>query len=275
MCEAVAVSAADYSTEQWRDLNHAWWEERAPHHADSGFYREGGGLEDFEWEDIGSVAGLDVIHPQCHIGTDTISLAQGGAMTVGLDFSAAAIEAAPKLAAKYNVAERCDWLVADVYDATAAVGGRTFDLVYTGKGALCWLPDMDRWARVMWALCRAGGRFYVSEFHPSMDQMHDDSMEFERDYFPVGGGVYVTPGSYAAPDIETEHNATVDFVHPLSEVVQALLDVGFQLTLMREFPFVVYERWPWMVSKESGVWEMPEGQLQIPMMYSLLLQKPE
>ncbi|MFT5202343.1 MAG: SAM-dependent methyltransferase [Candidatus Aldehydirespiratoraceae bacterium] len=265
----------DHSSVEWRDLNHAWWEERAALHSTSLLYREGGsGLETFEWEDLGSVEGLNVVHPQCHIGTDTISLAERGASTVGIDFSASAIEIAPALAEQAGVGET-EWLVGDVYNASQVVEGRTFDLVYTGKGAICWLPDMGRWAEVMWALCRPGGRFYLSEFHPLLDQLHDDNTTFARPYFPTGGDLFVEPGSYAAPDAVTTHNIIVDFIHPLSEVMQALLDVGFQLRAFREFPITVYQRWPWMLTEGDRVWRLPSDIPNFPMMYSLMFDKPE
>ena len=34
----------------------------------------------------------------------------------------------------------------DVYDAASALGGEQFDPVFTGIGALCWLPSISRWA---------------------------------------------------------------------------------------------------------------------------------
>ena len=260
----------------WRALNHAWWEERAPLHEQSVFYRSGGGgLEEFEWNDLGSVEGLDVFHPQCHIGTDTLSLAERGARVVGLDFSANATAAAARLAEAAGLGERVEWVTGDAYDSVEAVGGRNFDLVYTGKGALCWLPDMARWAAVMWKLCRPGGLLYVSEFHPVQDMLEVDTTEFERDYFPVGGDVYDDgSGSYAEPDAATVNNVTVDFIHPLSEVTQHLLDAGFRLELMREFPFTVYRRWPFLEEREQGVFCMPDDRPQLPLMYSLRLRRP-
>ena len=46
------------------------------------------------------VAGLRVLHLQCHFGADTLSLAQRGATVVGLDFSPRAIAAARMLQEK-------------------------------------------------------------------------------------------------------------------------------------------------------------------------------
>ena len=270
----VAADAPDPA--DWRELNLAWWDERAPIHEESVFYRSGGGgVEDFELEDLGSVDGLDVIHTQCHIGTDAISLAERGARVLGLDFSSKAIEGAGRLAEAAGVAERSEWVTSDVYDSVEAVGGRTFDVVYTGKGALCWLPDMDRWAGVMWQLCRAGGCLYVSEFHPVQDTLEWHTTAFERSYFSAGGEVFDDgEGSYADRNASTEHNVIVDFIHGLGEVVQALLDVGFVLELFREFPFTVYERWPFLEEREPGVWFMPDDRPQLPLMYSMRLRRP-
>jgi len=266
---------SDSQAANWRNLNHAWWDERAPLHAQSEFYRQAAkGLENFEWEDLGSIQGLEVVHPQCHIGTDTLSLARNGANVVGLDFSATAIHAAGQLATASGLAPQCEWVVSDVYDAPLTLQGRKFDLVYTGKGALCWLPDMDRWAGAMWELCRPAGHLYLCEFHPLMDQLSEQDMGFERSYFPIGGEVYSGVGSYAVPEAQLLHNTAVDFIHPISEVIQALVTVGFCLVQIREFPLVVFERWPWLVPRGDGVWEMPEDQPSIPMMYSLLLSKP-
>jgi SAM-dependent methyltransferase len=271
------VASETHDPSRWRELNLAWWEERAPIHEASLFYRSGGGgLEGFEWDDLASVEGLDVIHPQCHIGTDSISLAESGARVVGLDFSPNALDAARRLAAAADVAERTEWVTSDVYDSVEAVGGRQFDLVYTGKGALCWLPDMRRWAAVMWSLCKPGGRLYVSEMHPVKDMFADETTELERDYFPVGGTVYDDgAGSYADPDAATTNNVTVDFIHPVSEVIQALLDAGFVLESFREFPFSVYERWPFLEEREQGVWYMPDDRPQLPLLYSLRLRRPD
>ena len=268
------MPASDPSSENWRHLNHAWWDERAPLHEASRFYREvAGGLEGFEWEEIGAVDGLDIVHPQCHLGTDTISLAKAGARTVGLDFSANAIEGAGRLAAAADVGDRTEWVVADVYDASASLSGRQFDLVYTGKGAICWLPDIVRWAEVMYSLTRPGGTLYLSEMHPFQDIMSEEATDIERSYFPDGGDVYDAVGSYATA-APTTNNVAVDFVHSLSSVVQALLDAGFGLRMLHEHDFAVFQRWPWLVTEGDGIWRMPPGRPALPLLFSLRAERP-
>jgi hypothetical protein len=91
-----------------RLVNRAHWNERAPAHAasdDYGFNRFASdpsylsGVVTFDLPRLGPVAGLRGVHLQCHIGTDTISLARLGARMSGLDFSAASLAEARRLAA--------------------------------------------------------------------------------------------------------------------------------------------------------------------------------
>src|SRR5205807_1581296 len=149
------------------------WEQRAPAHAaspDYGFDRfvaDPGYLSDvvgFDRPRLGDLSGLRGVHLQCHIGTDTLSLARLGAHMRGLDFSPAALTEARRLARATGT--DIDYVESDVYDARAALGADEFDFVFTGIGALCWLPDVRRWAGVVASLLRPGGRLFLREGHP-------------------------------------------------------------------------------------------------------------
>ena len=134
---------------------------------------------------LGDVTGLTGIHLQCHIGTDTLSLARLGARMTGLDLSPVSLEQARRLA------DRCRAPTSSTSRPTPTpqprrVGGRTFDLVYTGIGALCWLPDIDRWAGVVDDLLEPGGRLFVREGHPMMwavDETRTDGLTLGYAYF--------------------------------------------------------------------------------------------
>ena len=134
--------------EEWLALNRALWDERVPIHVASSFYdvdaflAGGSTLRPFEVEEVGAVAGLTLLHAQCHFGLDTLSWARRGARVTGLDFSEPAIAAARKLAADAGL--EAEFVASDVYEAAGALGGRRFDVVYTGLGALNWLPDVAR-----------------------------------------------------------------------------------------------------------------------------------
>jgi SAM-dependent methyltransferase len=144
-----------------RAANRARWEEAVPHHVASDLYDLAGfragrdDLRPFELIELGAVAGHDLVHLQCHLGTDTLSWARHGANVVGVDFAPAAVEAAAQLANDCGLP--AEFVCADVYDAPAALDGRTFDVVYTGIGALGWLPDIAGWAQVVARLLRPGG----------------------------------------------------------------------------------------------------------------------
>lgn len=146
------------------DLNRAHWDERAPAHAASPDY----GLDrlsadptllsevvTFDLPLLGDVRGVRGVHLQCHIGTDTISLARLGADMTGLDFSGASIAEAKRLSARSGTS--VDFVESNVYDALNVLPAGSFDLVYTGIGALCWLPEIRPWAAVVAALLRPGG----------------------------------------------------------------------------------------------------------------------
>lgn len=158
-----------------------------PHHAASELYDLVGfraGRDDirpFEPIELGAVAGRDLVHLQCHLGTDTLSWARRGANVVGVDFAPAAIEAATQLAADCALA--AEFVCADVYDAPAALAGRTFDIVYTGIGALGWLPDLTGWADVVAQLLRPGGVLYLVEIHPTVVGVVEDGRTLSQDIF--------------------------------------------------------------------------------------------
>jgi hypothetical protein len=89
-------------------VNRANWEERASIHAASDDYGFARFVADpqhlstvvaFDRPRLGDISGLRGVHLQCHIGTDTLSLARLGARMSGLDFSGVSLAAARKLAA--------------------------------------------------------------------------------------------------------------------------------------------------------------------------------
>src|SRR4051794_13494408 len=177
----------------YRTVNLANWNERAPAHAASPDYAVDRFVADpshlshvvrFDLPRLGDVAGLRGVHLQCHIGTDTLSLARLGATMTGLDFSPASLAQARRLAAAAG--PPVDYVESDVYGAADALGAGAFDLVYTGVGALCWLPDIDRWARTVAALLHPGGRLFLREGHPVLwavaDPRPDGLLVLEHPY---------------------------------------------------------------------------------------------
>ncbi len=125
---------------------------------------------------LGDVAGKRLLHLQCHFGKDTLSWARLGAEVTGIDFSPKAIAAARRLAADSGTAGR--FVESELYAAPSVLDER-FDIVYTGVGALNWLPDIRGWAGVVDHFLAPGSTFYMREGHPvlwSIDDERDDEL---------------------------------------------------------------------------------------------------
>ena len=108
-------------------INRANWDSRVPHHVvgyDLESFRTDpqfiSGVVRFDQARLGSVTGLDVVHLQCHIGTDTLSLSRLGARSVtGLDFSAPALAAAAQLAGECGA--QINYVESELYGAVTAL----------------------------------------------------------------------------------------------------------------------------------------------------------
>ena len=264
------------------EVNRAAWDERVPVHLASRFYDNDSfvagrsSLRDFEIDELGDVAGLDLVHLQCHFGQDTLSWARRGARVVGLDFSEPAIVAARALAEDCGLSDVAEFVCADVHDARRALGGRSFDVVYTGLGALVWLPDIAAWADVVTDLLRPGGVVYLAEFHPFTDVMGDDALVVERDYFCRPEGVREeVDGTYTDGGEGTLHNVTWEWTHPIGDVVSALADAGLRVELLHEHHHTLWQRWSFLERADDGTYRLPAGTPRIPLMYSLRARRPD
>ncbi|HEY9373618.1 class I SAM-dependent methyltransferase [Streptomyces sp.] len=267
----------------WREANRARWDERVPIHVASEFYdlasfRAGKeALRDFELAEVGDVTGRSLLHLQCHIGLDTLSWARrGAAQVVGLDFSQPAVETARGLAADLGLsADRAAFVAADVYDAAEAVPDRAYDIVYTGTGALNWLPDVERWAEVAASLVAPGGFLYLAEFHPLTDVLDDETgSRVLHDYFARDAWVDITPGTYADLEAETVHNRSVEWQHPVGEVVSAIAAAGLRIDFLHEHEASLFPRYGTLRRDDNGYYRFPPNRARIPLMYSIRATRP-
>ncbi|MCX4414235.1 class I SAM-dependent methyltransferase [[Kitasatospora] papulosa] len=264
--------------EDWHEINRARWDERVPIHAAGDFYgldaflagRDA--LRDFELAEVGDVTGRTLLHLQCHIGLDTLSWARhGAAHVVGLDFSGPAVETARGLARSLELpADRAAFVAADVYDAAQAAPDSSYDIVYTGLGALNWLPDVSRWAEVAASLVAPGGFLYLAEFHPFTDCLDDETgSTVTYDYFSREAWVDDSPGTYADLDAVTVHNRSVEWQHPVGEVVSALAAAGLRIEFLHEHDASLFPRYQVLKRGGDGYYRFPSDRPRIPMMYSI------
>jgi len=265
----------------YRELNRASWDERAPAHATSPDYAVEQFVADphflsevvrFDLPLLGDIAGLDGVHLQCHIGTDTLSLARLGARMTGLDFSGAALVEARHLVERAG--PPVDFVESDVYSAPDVLGTGRYDLVITGIGALCWLPDIQRWACVVADLLRPGGRLFIREGHPmlwALDEAHGDQLVVDYPYFEtVEPLVDDDDGTYVETNASFVHNTTHSWNHGLGEVVTALFDVGMQITQLVEHDSVPWDAIPGQMTKlDNGEWRLTDRPQRLAHTYTL------
>lgn len=278
------MTAHDY-----RAVNRSNWDERAAAHAASPGYGIQRYVDDptfvgevvsFDRPRLGDLTGVRGVHLQCHIGTDTVSLARLGARMTGLDFSPAALAQARALVARTG--DDVDFVESEVYDAVAALGGEEFDLVFTGIGALCWLPSIRRWAEVVAQLLRPGGRLFLREGHPvlwSLADGHTGSMlSIEHPYFEQAEPtVWDEPGTYVETDATFEHTLTHEWNHGLGETITALLEQGLVVTALEEHDTVPWEALPGQmvqVPEVFGEWRVAERPERLPHSFTLQAVRP-
>ena len=265
------------------EANRRKWDERVAIHRGSAFYDVPGflagksALESHEPEEVGDVAGNSLLHLQCHFGLDTLSWARLGADVTGLDFSGEAVREAGALAAEAGL--RAEFAQANVYDAVSALPARTFDVVYTGKGALNWLPDMAAWASVAARLVAPGGLLYLFEFHPFGDVFDDespDALRIRYPYFPRTEPLFFDdPGTYTDGEANTIHNDSYEWPHSLGEVITALAGNGLTIEFLHEFDRLTWKGMACMApGAEPDTWVLPEHRESVPLMYSIRARKP-
>ena len=266
----------------YQALNRASWDERATAHAASRDYRVTAFADDpahlsdvvrFDLPRLGDISGLRGVHLQCHIGTDTVSLARLGATMTGVDFSPASLAEARRIAELAGTP--VDYVESDVYGAPDKLARGGFDLVYTGIGALCWLPDIRRWAGVVAELLRPGGRLFIREGHPVLwalaDPRPDGLLALELPYFELTEPtVWTDGGTYVETDATFEHNTTHEWNHGLGEIVTALIDAGMAVTGLAEHDTVPWEAMPGQMRRvENGEWQLTDRPHRLPHSYTL------
>jgi SAM-dependent methyltransferase len=224
-------------------------------------------------EAVGAVAGLDVLHLQCHIGFDAISLARRGARVVGADFSPAALEKARGLARRCQV--DVEFVEADATKLPVELHNR-FDLVYATIGVLSWIGDVRAWMRSAAAALRGGGKLLLVEIHPLFTMIGSlDPLAFDFPYADDGPRTFDEPGSYAGIELPVAATETVEYGHSLGEVVTAALGAGLRIQHLEEHMDADFDpRGNLLAPEDDGRFRVRAGDEVLPMLFTLVAAKP-
>ena len=259
--------------------NIKYWDEIAPVHYKSyhieSLLRGNSLIDDIQKRDFYPVAGKDILHLQCHIGTDTLSLALDGANVTGVDFSEESIKIARKLQERLQV--KSDFLCSNIYDLKDVLSGK-YDIVYTSQGVLAWLKDIDKWGELINHFLKDNGIFYIMEIHP-VKYIFDDTIENElvvkHPYFhadsPVQWGDDDYP-DYADQNYVPKH-CSYEWTWTLSDIVNALMKNGLIIEQLNEYDTLFYNGLPGMIQDERGWWYLEKYKGKIPYTFTIKARK--
>lgn len=256
--------------------NRESWNEATAMHTTSEFYDVDGfkngntSLNHIEIQELGDVKGKKILHLQCHFGMDTLSWARQGADVVGVDISDASIQMANELANDLNIP--ATFIRSNIYDIEDVLDD-TFDIVYTSYGAINWLNDLDKWAKLIRRYLKPNGMFYMVEFHPFMYSLNENS-EITHSYFqskPIETSAektYTDDSKVTSKDLKY-----VEWNHSMGEILNCFITNGLRIEFLNEFPYQVYNCFPNLTENEKGKWVSKKYGDKVPHMYSLKATK--
>jgi SAM-dependent methyltransferase len=265
-----------------RRLNRAHWDSLAAVHPGTPYYDEDalvGGADSLSEaeaagvrEAVGAVAGLDVVHLQCHIGFDTISLARRGARVVGVDFSRASLERARALARRCG--QDIDFVEGDTTALPQALHAR-FDLAYATMGVTCWIDDMAAWMSSAAAVLRPGGRLLLVDMHPLSTMFASvDPLLLDFPYADDGGRTFDEDGSYADPDASVAATETVQYAHSLGEITTAAIGAGLRVERLEEHMDADFDpRGDLLTREDDGRYRLRLDGEALPVLYTLIARR--
>lgn len=280
-----------------RDLHEqnrrSWNEATRQHNAHKGdqasFLRDGGStLFPEEVSLLADIQGKTLLHLQCNAGQDTLSIASRlGAVVTGVDISDEAIDFARNLSAASGIPGT--FIRSDVFDWFEQ-NTQQFDLVFTSYGATGWLSDLSAWGRGIFKALKPGGRFVMIEFHPAMLMFETDwtltydymggklfDSEGVGDYVgESGGGLTNTGEAIETSEPYKNPERAHEFAWGLADHVSALLEAGFRLKHLREYPYSNgWKPFPDLVENPGRRMTLAEGKPVLPLMFSITAVKPE
>lgn len=261
--------------DNYLEINRETWNKKTEVHVDSEFYDQKGFLEGnntlkpIELDLLGDISGKKILHLQCHFGQDTMSLSRLGAKATGVDLSDKAIDKAREIAHQLNLDTH--FVNCDIYSLPEYLD-EEFDIVFTSYGTIGWLPDLDKWAKVIQRFLKPGGKFIMADFHPVV-WMFDDNFEgIGYNYFKEDPIIETINGTYADKEAPIS-SKTISWNHATSEILNSLIINGLELNSFNEYDYSPYDCFNKTEEFEPGKYRIKHLGNKIPMVYSIVATK--
>jgi SAM-dependent methyltransferase len=255
------------------EKNRATWNRAVDLHVNHPDYRTrevingGSSLKRIELEALGDVRGKHLLHMMCQFGLDTLSWARQGATVVGADISDRSIQVANEL--KVQAGLEAEFVRSDVLDLIGRID-RKFDIVFQSYGTHMWISDLNAWARVIEHHLKPGGVFFMIDEHP-INPLFLFPQE-NPDYFAPEPVRTFNPPDYCETKvhIEGEH---VEWQHPVSHIVNALISAGLTIERLDEYNFGYYRVAEGWYETADHYWYPPDGPTKYPLMLAVKARK--
>jgi len=186
-----------------------------------------------------------------------------------------------------------EFVVSDVLKADEVLNGRLFDVVFTSVGAICWLPNIKAWAIQVSKRLKRGGIFYIRDGHPMLNALADDDTPGynARPLDAKGGNDLLLSYPYFETkkpmvfDSETtytpmeegkrlQNTRTYEWNHGLGEIIQALIDSGLKILLVKEHKKLDWKFMGSMIKGDDGFYRLPKHQENYcALMYTIMAEK--
>ena len=259
--------------EGYLENNRNAWNKRSELHFSSAFYDVEGflngksSLNPIELELLGDVSGKSILHLhlQCHFGQDSISLSRLGAEVTGIDLSDKAIDLARELAEKDHSSTK--FICCDIYDLPLHLDEK-FDIVFTSYGTIGWLPDLDKWAKIIAEFLKPNGRFVFVEFHPFVWMFDNEFDKIQYNYFKDEAIIETKDESYTEGKL-AETISEISWNHSVSEVVNSLIKNNLEIRCLEEFDHSPYNIFPEMEEVQSGKFQIKKFGNKLPLLYAI------
>lgn len=226
-------------------------------------------LNTIELDLLGDVKGKRILHLQCHFGQDTITLSRMGAQVTGVDLSDKAIARAIEFAAHLNL--DTTFVCCDIYEAPEYIDDK-FDIVFTSYGTIGWLPDLEKWARVIAHFLKPEGKLIMADFHPVVWMFDNDFEAISYSYFNIEPIIEEEVGTYADKDAALAAK-TISWNHPISEILNALITNGLEINCFNEYDYSPYNCFNETEEYEPKKFRIKTFGNKIPMVYALQASK--
>jgi SAM-dependent methyltransferase len=254
------------------EKNRIAWNEMVDIHVNHMEYRTqevidgGSSLKRLELKALGNVKGKSLLHLMCQFGLDTLSWAREGASVTGVDISDMSIKRANELKEKTGLP--AEFVRCDVLDLIGVID-KKFDIVYQSYGTHCWISDIFKWAEVVAHYLKPGGTFYIIDGHP-IEVLHFDP---PVSYFQTEPERTTNYPDYCDRNtlIKSEQ---VEWQHPVSEIINALIQAGLTIQRVDEYNFGYYRvDEDWYSEEDGQYWYPPGGPTDYPLLLAIKATK--